>query len=504
MKTYLDFMTEISDQELYEGLLGYGMFSEKIPPVFTSKPFFDFCNTGVPTFDNKWRSYVQYESMRNTNVIRALGIPTPMAYQKLCQCIKDHWAEIQTHFSNCTSGQSHIISRIHIRKMAKTPALFKMNYDNWKADGSPEADFLIGSRYVVHADISKCFPSIYSHSLPWALVGKATAKATAEKKHKNLWYNQLDHYVQICKNGETHGLLVGPHASNLLAEIILTMVDKELSAKGWNYLRHIDDYTCYVESFEEAQLFLVDLNTELRKYDLSINDKKTEVARMPTALTEQWIRQIGNNKSFYRNGYFDYISTRSYFDNAIEVMQKNRENAAILNYAIKALPVDAMTFQARTLAVKTVFSLCLLYPYLVQIMDEYVFERFGVEKKDIKDFSNRLFCQELAVKNYDAVCYALFYSLKYDFEIDALTAQEAVDSDSCVFKLLSFLILKKYNNKAETTVLKNHALQLNNNDEDMYRNWLFVYEVLSQNELSADWKAIKKNSISFIKPEFQV
>ena len=71
-----------------------------------------------------------------------------------------------------TKNTSKRLSRIHIRQMSSTPVLFKMNYDNWKEDGSPEVDLLIGSKYVVHADISKCYPSVYSHSLPWAIAGK--------------------------------------------------------------------------------------------------------------------------------------------------------------------------------------------------------------------------------------------------------------------------------------------------------------------------------------------
>ena len=46
-----------------------------------------------------------------------------------------------------------------------------MNYSNWKTDGTPEPDLLIGKKYIVKADISTCFPSIYTHSIPWALVG---------------------------------------------------------------------------------------------------------------------------------------------------------------------------------------------------------------------------------------------------------------------------------------------------------------------------------------------
>ena len=86
--------------------------------------------------------------------------------------------------------------------------LFEMNYSNWKIDGTPEPDLLIGMRYIVKADISKCFQSIYTHSLTWALIGKEAAKTN---RYGN-WYNDIDKFSQNIKDGETHGLLIGPHA----------------------------------------------------------------------------------------------------------------------------------------------------------------------------------------------------------------------------------------------------------------------------------------------------
>lgn len=35
-KTYADYATEISADDLYEGLLAHGLFSEKTPPDFES------------------------------------------------------------------------------------------------------------------------------------------------------------------------------------------------------------------------------------------------------------------------------------------------------------------------------------------------------------------------------------------------------------------------------------------------------------------------------------
>lgn len=38
-KKYADFMDEISADDLYKGLLAFGLFSNKIPPVFSSTFF---------------------------------------------------------------------------------------------------------------------------------------------------------------------------------------------------------------------------------------------------------------------------------------------------------------------------------------------------------------------------------------------------------------------------------------------------------------------------------
>ena len=38
-KPYFDNMKEITQKELFDGLLGYGMFAEKMPPFLTSELF---------------------------------------------------------------------------------------------------------------------------------------------------------------------------------------------------------------------------------------------------------------------------------------------------------------------------------------------------------------------------------------------------------------------------------------------------------------------------------
>lgn len=496
MKKYVDYMDEINSNELYKGLLGYGMFSDKLPPIFTSKNFYDYCVGANPTFADKGRQYVYYENMRNINIPRTLGIPVPMAYQKLCKFISDNWSDIQKHFRETTDKQVHKVSRIHIRKMYKKDYLFEMSYDNWKDDGTPENNLIYDKQYIVNADISKCFPSIYTHSLSWALVGKSVAKVN--KKNKVLWYNKIDHLVQMNKDMETHGLLIGPHVSNLLAEIILCRVDSELINKGWEYVRNIDDYTCFVKSEEEGRNFLRDLQNELRKYDLSLNHKKTKINKLPAAMTEQWIRKIKTITLLKEYGKVDYKNCQTYFDYAIEIAEKENGNASVLKYAIKTLSGLPLTDNAKKYEKDIVFYLCILYPYLVPLLEEYVFDKCNVSVTDIEKLSKTLFAKGIESKFYEQASYAIYFALKYKFRLVA-TVDELINSGDCVLLLLGFLQFQRDKDKLAIRCLKDYAKTLAKDPSDLEKMWLFVYEVLPQSELKDEWKVLKKAKVTFVK-----
>ena len=320
MKKYIDYMNEISNDELYKALLGYGLFADKLPPVFSSEAFYNYCINNNPTFAGNGRQYVYYESMRNINIPRPLGIPVPMVYEKLCKCLSDNWDDIKQYFYKKTNKQKYKISRIHIRKMYNRNEIFEMNYNDWREDGSPENKLIYGMKYVVHADISKCFQSIYTHSLSWALVGKSVAKQT--KTQKKAWYNVLDHMTQINKDLETHGLIIGPHVSNVLSEIILCAVDEKLEKK-WKFIRNIDDYICYVKTEEDAEKFLVDLQEALREYDLSLNHKKTQIDKLPNVMSQHWIRKINAISLLTSYNKVNYINCRTYIDYSKDKCKKD-------------------------------------------------------------------------------------------------------------------------------------------------------------------------------------
>ena len=502
-KKYCDYLEEISADELYEGLLGYGMFANKLPPIFTSVPFFNYCQANSPVFSNiDWHDYVKYSSMRNINIPRMFGIPTPMKYQRLCATLSDNWGALKNHFHIQTDNQDYRVSRIHLRKLYGKKEIFEMNYKNWRTDGNPETGLLISkpngaSKYIVRADISTCFPSIYSHSLPWALVGKEISKATCH--NDRLWYNKIDAACSTLKNGETHGLLIGPYASNLLSEIILTTIDKKLYDMGYRYYRNIDDYECYVESYEAAQRFLSDLEEALGEYDLPLNHKKTSVSPLPVAMAEKWIHKL-NGYLVMASDPMKYNEVNAFLDLALGLAHDTGDSA-VLNYAIKSLAGHNLTPSAKKLAAQRIMHMSVVYPYLIQIMQEYVFTPFGVSKNQIKEYSDAVCADAEATHNYEAISYAIYFCLKYKFQLEKLDIDWVIKRGDCVLLLMTWLYYLEVNhNKRRATQLKPLLAEAKRlKDSDMDRYWLFCYEVVAKTDLIGEWKALKQAGVSFVK-----
>lgn len=501
-KRYSDYLDEITAGELYEGLLAYGMFANRLPPVFTSVPFFDYCQANNPVFSKDWQDYIYYSSMRNINIPRAFGIPTPMKYQRLCMVIKDNWNELRLHFHQQTDYQEYRVSRIHVRKLYGKKELFEMNYKNWRTDGNPETGLLFlnpqgASKYIVKADISTCFPSIYSHSLPWAIVGKEVAKAT--RNDETLWYNQIDAACSTLKNGETHGLLIGPYASNLLSEVILTVVDKKMYDKGYRYYRNIDDYECYVETYEKAQCFLHDIEEALREFDLPLNHKKTAILPLPVAMAEKWVHKL-NSYLAITSDKINCKEVNAYLDLAIGLAAETG-NSAVLNYAIKSLAGKNLTSNAKKLAAQRIMHMSDVYPYLVQLMEDSVFIPFDVGQSEIKAYADALYSDSKVSHNYEAICFAIYFSLKHDFTLNELDINWVIERGDCVLLLMTWLYYLKLNhgNKRATDLkpLRREAERLK--DADMDRYWLFCYEVVAMSKLHDDWKLLKRAGVSFVK-----
>ncbi|MCY3772744.1 MAG: RNA-directed DNA polymerase [Gemmatimonadetes bacterium] len=169
-----------------------------------------------------------------------------------------------------------------------------MNYKGNEYLDNEESDIrkMTGAYYVARTDISHCFPGIYTHSIPWVIHGRSKSK---KDESVLLEGNLLDKVTRGTRDGQTNGLLIGPHPSNVVSEIILTRIDHEMIRKGYSrFYRYIDDYTFYAKTHEEAEKFIHDLGMQLREYELVLNGSKTEILPMPLPISEGWVRELNN------------------------------------------------------------------------------------------------------------------------------------------------------------------------------------------------------------------
>lgn len=146
-------------------------------------------------------------------------------------------------------------------------------------------------QYVVHTDIKNFYPSVYTHSLAWALHGKDLARA--DKSVFDLLGTKLDKLFQNSNDGCTNGLAIGPVLSDLAAELLLSAVDKKCSQElaGTEFLgvRFKDDYRILCNDRNDADKVIKVLQRQMRYYNLFLNEGKTTIKELPDGLYRPWI-----------------------------------------------------------------------------------------------------------------------------------------------------------------------------------------------------------------------
>lgn len=111
--------------------------------------------------------------------------------------------------------------------------------------------------YLYQFDIQKCFDSIYTHTLAWALLNKQAVKDNLGKEKPTL-AGKFDKLMQDMNYGETNGILIGSETSRIFAELLLQKIDKQVLEslnndgitykKDYEIFRYVDDYFVFYTS----------------------------------------------------------------------------------------------------------------------------------------------------------------------------------------------------------------------------------------------------------------
>lgn len=119
---------------------------------------------------------------------------------------------------------------------------------------------------VIQTDISSFYESIYHHRLENAVRDIAPNSTVPV---------QIDRMLSQLAAGRSFGLPVGGQCSRILAEVMMTPIDRTLEDRGLIWHRYVDDYTLVCDSRQTAYEALSTLSLALADYGLSLNRSKT-------------------------------------------------------------------------------------------------------------------------------------------------------------------------------------------------------------------------------------
>jgi hypothetical protein len=171
-----------------------GFLPRELPPLFSSDSMKALVgktlSTGFTSPKANWSEPVCHNLARPGGLRRKLSTPNPVNFYRLSAMFDTHAALLQAHWA--ITPFSHT-----------TPSLSGARaIANHSSDRVfPRATIRVGARYLVRADIAQFYPSIYTHSVPWALHTKPVAKA--EMKNFALPGNGLDRELQACHPSST-------------------------------------------------------------------------------------------------------------------------------------------------------------------------------------------------------------------------------------------------------------------------------------------------------------
>jgi RNA-directed DNA polymerase len=142
--------------------------------------------------------------------------------------------------------------------------------------------FALDFKYVLHTDISDCYGSIYTHSVPWALHKKSVAKKKENRNKQSLIGVSIDSHLQDMSFGQTNGIPQGSTLMDFIAEIVLGYVDLLLSKKlsklkidEYRILRYRDDFRIFTNNPFEAEQNTKELSEILSNLGMKLNVDKT-------------------------------------------------------------------------------------------------------------------------------------------------------------------------------------------------------------------------------------
>lgn len=230
-------------------------------------------------------NYSIYTNKDGKYAWRKLQILNPVLYVDLIRYITSntHWVKIKQRIKKLQNlcNKNIICASIPVVKGRKKKSIKSSQILEWW-EKMEQSSLKWGAQYLYAytADITDCYPSIYTHTIAWALHNKCIAK---EKIGKTILGNEIDKRLQNMQQGQTNGIPQGSVLMAVIAEILLAYADRKLfcalrkyDSLDYKIIRYRDDYKIFVNSKKDGEIIIKELANVLLNLNLKLNSTKTK------------------------------------------------------------------------------------------------------------------------------------------------------------------------------------------------------------------------------------
>lgn len=240
-----------------------------------------------PTYPHDYED-VNYKFLNNKDgrfSWRPFQLIHPALYVSLVHAITEevNWNLIVTRFEQFASNTNIKCYSIPLESEGDLSDKATTIVEWWHSIEQQSITLALTYDYVLHTDISDCYGSIYTHSVPWAIHTKPIAKA--DRSPNGLIGNTIDKHLRDMSFGQTNGIPQGSVLMDFIAEMILGFADLELSEKiqeaniqDYQIIRYRDDYRIFTNNPQTAEHITKFLTEILITLGMRLNTQKTLVS----------------------------------------------------------------------------------------------------------------------------------------------------------------------------------------------------------------------------------
>jgi len=455
-----------------KAFLHKGYFPIQLPPGFTTKEFAD----GYTRVEGRWSAQKTPDSRpekfsvaRSSYYRRITGIVNPVSYYFLTKEITEYWTDIQRHFRK---------SKISLSKPKLNPDLRAIEIIRFSDLYEAKITMSTGYRFVLVTDITSFFPSIYTHTIPWAIHGKEVAKRYKDKT-PSYYGNILDGRSMGLQDRQTIGLPIGPDTSHVIAEIIGVSIDKEIkdSLGYWpKGFRYVDDFYLFFDSREEAEKALVYVTKAISNYEMQINPAKTRIIEVKDLVKESWKYNVkklklSDNIKQQREDIHNYFAS-------IFSLEKKFNDESLIKYGLKQISSSIIRMSNWEIFEAYLLKCGLAFPntlqVIVTILTTYNHHGYRLKTNEIERFCNNLIKTHAISDHHSEVSWLLWLCKELHLNIKRETVREVESMSSSVCILI---ILDMYHSGIIRNNIRVGTLRQFSNKESLYQsNWLLSYE----------------------------